>query len=250
VVRCDDLDEADLILEESMPADGILDEAFHLANTQGDFAKDGYCIIPNAVSKELCAFITHYARLKYQVSPNVYRNKDDSLANIHREYGDPLMETLLQRLHGPVEQITNMQLWPSLSFYYTYTHGNLLKKHKDRDSCEVVACLCIGSDEQYAKEQKYWPIYLGLDQGDLPVCLHQGDIVLFKGKHLDHWREPYEGEWFISSIFAFVERDGPNAYLKYDQRANLAKPHIGMLRWSLGYFMAKIYQRIKDVFVS
>mgnify|MGYP001193544122 CR=1 FL=1 len=223
-----------------MVNDGVIDSAFVMDNCQGDFSKDGYCIIPNAVSKELCSFITQYARLKYKVAPNVYRSKDDSLANIHREYGDPLMETLLQRLHSPVEQVTGMQLWPSLSFYYTYTRGNVLKKHKDRDSCEVVACLCIGSDAEYAQAKKFWPIYLGLSDEDLPVCLHQGDLVLFKGKALDHWREAYEGEWFISSIFAFVEREGPNNYLKYDQRSYLAKPHIGMLRWSIGYFYAQI----------
>ena len=214
VVRCDDLDEADLILEESMPADGILDEAFHLANTQGDFAKDGYCIIPNAVSKELCAFITHYARLKYQVSPNVYRNKDDSLANIHREYGDPLMETLLQRLHGPVEQITNMQLWPSLSFYYTYTHGNLLKniRTETRRLLHVYVSVVMSS----MQEQKYY--YLPwFDQGDLPVCLHQGDIVLFKVSILIIGVSPIASG--LSLLFLLLLSVMVNAYLKYDQRA-------------------------------
>ena len=67
--------------------DGILDSAFVQENCQGDFVKDGYCIIPNAISKELCGFISKYALLKYDVSPNIYNNADDSLAKIHREYG-------------------------------------------------------------------------------------------------------------------------------------------------------------------
>ena len=81
---------------------------------------------------------------------------------------------------------------------------------------------------------------VALDQQALAVKLHPGDIVLFNGKRLEHWREPFQGKWFISSIFAFVEQDGPNAYLKYDQRSYPAKPHIGMLRWSLGYYLAHV----------
>lgn len=220
--------------------DGIIDHAFVQAKCTGDFVKDGYCIIPGAVSKELCGFFSQYALLKYKVSPNIYRNTDDSLAQIHREYGDPLMETMLMRLHKPIERLTGLRLWPSLSFYYTYTKGNELKRHKDRDSCELVACLCMGSDKQYQKTYQHWPIHLKLDDQALAVKLNPGDIVLFNGKRLEHWREPFQGQWFISSIFAFVEQDGPNAYLKYDQRSYLAKPHIGMLRWSLGYYFAQV----------
>lgn len=222
----------------AMLDDGILDAAFLSHNCMGDFDRDGYCIIPKAISPELCAFVTSYARLKHRVSPNIYKGKDDSLTGIHREYGDALMETFLERLQAPVERATGYALWPTLSFYYTYTRGNELKKHKDRDSCEVVACLCFGSDEAYRQSKKAWPIHLSLQERSVPVHLNQGDIVLFKGNELTHWRDRFEGEWLISAIFAFVRKDSNNAYLKYDQRSYLGRPHIGMFRWSIGYFWA------------
>ncbi|MEI6094924.1 MAG: hypothetical protein WCR08_05590 [Gammaproteobacteria bacterium] len=46
--------------------------------------------------------------------------------------------------------------------------------------------------------------------------------------------DQYNIQWFAAAIFAFVEQDGPYAFQKYDQRASLGKPHVGMFHWAWG----------------
>lgn len=211
---------------------------------QQQFLQQGFCVVPALLSAELSAFLAEYAVLKRATKPNIYRNKSDTLSQIHREYADPAMEVLLARLHVWVELFTGMSLWPTLSFYYTYANGNELKKHKDRECCEVVACACLGLDPEYQKSKQHWPIYVETLQGEAyPVCLNPGDVVLFKGSQLHHWREAFDGKWCVSAIFAYVDRQGENAFLKYDQRRALGHKHVGMLFWllRLGWFRLRAW---------
>ena len=200
-----------------------------------------YFILRDVISKEECKLISDYARLKAKVH---YRTrKKDLLANVHREYADPLMEVLLERLRPIVEEATGLELWPTLSFYYSYRTGNQLAKHRDRASCEIVAGLCLGADEDFKKKQGVWPLIIEEEGQPHEALLEEGDIVIFKGHETIHWREPYQGKWFVSAIFAYVDKKGPYSFLKYDQRNQLGEKHIGMFRWSFG--LLKNYIRSK-----
>lgn len=212
---------------------------------QGNFKKDNYIVIKSAVSPEICQLLADYAGLKASIKPKVHRGKDP-LANIHREYGDPLMETLLMRLQPQIEQATGLELWPTLSFYYYYTTGNLLSKHKDRDSCELVAGLCIGADENYKQNHGSWPLCFNIDGDKKAIKLNYGDIVVFKGSELEHWRDEFTGKWFVSAIFGYVDKNGSEAYQKYDQRKALGKPHVGMFAWTFGKLKAKFMGYFKQ----
>ena len=49
-----------------------------------------------------------------------------------------------------------------------------------------------------------------------------GDAVVFKGRELFHWREPYiEGAWQVQIFLHYVNADGPFKDLKYDGRERL-----------------------------
>lgn len=186
--------------------------------------------VSNLVSKEICQLLAKYALLKRQVSPKIRRGSDP-LADIHREYGVPIMEVLLDELTPKIEALTGMSLWPTLSFYYTYQKGNQLLPHKDRASCEVVVALKIGSDKEFAKTHGDWPLYFKKDGKTLCEILDDGDAVIMNGHALEHWREPFEGEWFVSAIFGYVDKNNIHAYQKFDQRKQLGLPHIGIGKW-------------------
>lgn len=196
-------------------------------------------IVKNALSPEICALLADYARLKLSVRPNIRKNQDP-LANIHREYGDPMMEVLLEKLKPQVEAALGLELWPTLSFYYTYTRGNELRPHKDRSSCQFVAGLYIGADDEYLKNHGSWPLVMNHEGKAEPVDLNIGDLVIFKGHETEHWREAFGGQWFVSAIFAYVDKKGPYAFQKYDQRKQTGKPHVGMFHWYFGCLKAKI----------
>lgn len=202
-----------------------------------------YYILKQAVSDHDCALLADYALFKEKIKPNT-KTGIDPLDHVHREYGDPLLELWLEKLLPTIEQTIGRALWPSLSFYYVYHQGNRLQAHTDRSSCQWVASLCIGADPEFKQNQPTWPLILKHEGQPMPISLDFGDLLLFKGHSTEHWREAFTGQWFVSAIFAFVEQDGPYAFQKYDQRRNLGKPHIGMLRWTWGC----LKQKLKQVF--
>jgi hypothetical protein len=195
--------------------------------------ENNYIIVKQVLSPEMCALLADYARLKARVKPNRYK-RSDPLKNVHREYGDLMMETLLDKFTPIVEHATQCLLWPTLSFYYTYEPGNTLAPHTDRSSCQYVAGLCIGADDAFKKKHGTWPLLFKLAGQTESVAVDYGDLVIFKGHEIEHWREAFTGEWFISAIFGYVDQAGPYAFQKYDQRKALGKPHVGMFRWLFG----------------
>jgi hypothetical protein len=126
-----------------------------MPNPSLSFDQKKYIVLKNLLSKENCILLSDYARFQANLHPNVKR-KGDPLAHIHRVYGDPLMEVLLEKLTPFIEEATGLALWPTLSFYYTYKHGNQLLPHKDRSSCQIVVGLCIGADEAFMTTGDSW----------------------------------------------------------------------------------------------
>ncbi|HVT62119.1 MAG TPA: hypothetical protein VHD33_01355 [Legionellaceae bacterium] len=202
-----------------------------------------YIILKQILSEEACHFLTEYTLFKAKARPNTKKHIDP-LDNVHREYADPVMELLLAQLQPLVQKALERDIWPSLSFYYVYTHGNALQKHTDRSSCEWVAGLCIGADPDFKTTHHTWPMQLKLDDGQETIALDYGDLLIFQGHTIEHWREPFMGQWFISAIFGYVEQDGPYAFQKYDQRKALGTPHIGMFRWAIGCLKNKLFKLI------
>ena len=201
-----------------------------------------YYILPNVISAQDCELLAEYALFKKNLRPNLKKNMDP-LDNVHREYGDPLMELLLEKLTPKIEQTLGVAVWPTVSFYYVYSHGTQLQPHSDRSSCQWVASLCIGADLEFKTTQHSWPLALNIDEKKTDIALNYGDILLFKGHETEHWRDAFTGQWFVSAIFGFVEQNGPYAFQKYDQRSALGKPHVGMFHWTWGCLKQRIAHR-------
>lgn len=211
-------------------------------NAQEQWNQHGFVVLKQVVSPEMCQMLCDYVHLKARVRPNIKKN--DALTGVHREYADPLMETLLDKLTDQVEVATGLSLWPTLSFYYLYRQGNELTPHKDRSSCQIVAGLCIGSDKAFQQGKGSWPLVLDCHGKPVPVHLNPGDLLIFKGHETTHWREVFQGAWFVSAIFGYVEKKGPFAFQKYDQRKQVGMPHIGMFHWLYGCIKNKATTQI------
>lgn len=201
-----------------------------------------YIIIKNAISDDMCKILSKYIHLK---ATNKTIKRKDYLRNVHREYNDPLMETLLEDLTPKIEKATGLELWPTLSFCYLYKFGNKLEKHTDRSSCEIVAGLAIGADNDFIQNKKTWPLILNINGEIKPINLDFGDLVIFKGHTTEHWRETFNSNWFISAIFAYVDKNGPLSFQKFDQRKALGMPHVGMFKWTYTLLKNKLKQRYK-----
>lgn len=167
------------------------------------FKKKKYLVIKKALSKEMSYFCTRYFTFKRQVaytlinekylSPfeNIFGTwKDEQVPNTYSHYADLVMEVLLVELLPLVQEMSGLKLTPNYSYARIYKKGDVLKRHKDRFSCEISVTLNLGGDS--------WPIYLEPSGKEnlkgVKVDLKPGDMLLYRGNLLEHWREPFKGE--------------------------------------------------------
>lgn len=180
------------------------------------FQHHGYCIVKNAISAELLEFITQYALFDEMQD---FTPDGLQVPGAHAKYGDPAMESLLLNLHNTMEENTGLKLHPTYSFYRVYRKGDELPLHKDRPSCEISCTLCF--HHSYNRNDYKWPIFINDKEADL----EPGDMVIYRGCDLDHWRNPFDIEddnaWHVQGFFHYVDANGPFANFKYDQRESL-----------------------------
>jgi hypothetical protein len=95
----------------------------------------------------------------------------------------------------------------------------VLSKHTDRHSCEISASLTIGYD---APEP--WPLWLESNQQPRSITLRAGDMLLYQGRELPHWRERFTGRYWIQAFFHYVNAAGALASYKFDGRTKIGVP--------------------------
>jgi hypothetical protein len=194
------------------------------------FKKEGYTVIKNIISKETSSFIFDYLNLRRKVSYTFFdtkyidkNNNDfgswnyDQVPGTFSIYGDVVMETLLLNLLPKIENFTDLTLYPTYSFARIYKKGDILKKHKDRISCEISLTLNLGGD--------IWPIYLkNKENKEIEVNLEQGDIMIYKGCELEHWRNEFLGESCGQVFLHYINVQSIDSEKnKFDGR-----PHLGL----------------------
>lgn len=181
-----------------------------------NFNKNGFCIVRSVISKELQDFVTQYALFDEMQD---FHPDGSQVPEAHAKYADPAMETMLLHLHPSMELYTGLKLYPTYSFFRVYRSGDELTVHRDRPSCEVSATLCLNYN--YDDEQYQWPIYIG---DNIAANLRPGDMLIYRGCDLNHWREKFNVDdsiWHIQGFFHYVNTDGPHAEYKNDQRQSI-----------------------------
>ena len=135
-----------------------------------------YQIIKNAISYELANFIFNYFLLKRDAVAYMYDNniiydngmfgtwKDQQIPNTYSHYADPVMETLLMKVLPVMKQETGLELIPTYSYARLYKKGDILKRHKDRPSCEISTTVNLGGDP--------WSIFIDGSGADTVIDEH------------------------------------------------------------------------------
>jgi len=190
------------------------------------FNKNKYQICRKVISKELADFLFNYLRMKKQTFYTLKRmninNKllgfdgDEQAPGTYSCYSDIAMETLLFLINEVLEKKTKLKLSPNYTYTRLYKNGDILKKHKDRFSCEISATLNLGGD--------MWPIYLeDSNRKEIEVKLKPGDLLIYRGMELSHWRKPFEG-YMCGQVFLHYNNKRTKGWDKnlYDGR-----PHLG-----------------------
>ena len=118
-----------------------------------------------------------------------------------------------------MEKQTGYKLQPAYSYARIYKNGDVLHRHKDRYSCEISTTLNLGGDP--------WPIFLEpsgkVKQSGVEVDLKPGDMLIYRGIELEHWREPFTGDNCGQVFLHYNNVDTQGLDNKFDSR-----PHLGL----------------------
>ena len=200
--------------------------------------KNKYIVIKKVIDKDLSDFCYNYLRVKKQVYDTCIKNRyispfeevlgkyetdKQQVANTYSTYGDIAMDTLMLKIQPIMEQKTKLKLTPAYTYARVYKKGDILKRHKDRFSCEISTTLNLGGDN--------WPIYVEPsgkeNKKGVKVNLKPGDMLIYLGCELEHWREPFEGDECVQVFLHYnnVKTKGAQENM-FDGRM-----HIGLPGW-------------------
>ncbi|HEV2799194.1 MAG TPA: hypothetical protein VGW12_01790 [Pyrinomonadaceae bacterium] len=182
----------------------------------GSFEQDRYTVVRGVFDERSMEIYTTYALMLQ--SNNRFRPLEGR-AGFYDLYADPLMESLLLHLQPALERATGLSLLPTYSYLRIYETGAVLTKHTDRPSCEISASLTIGYDAS-----ELWPLWLESNQQSRSVLLRPGDMLLYQGRELPHWREGFEGRYWIQAFFHYVDAAGALTSYKFDGRTRIGAP--------------------------
>ena len=212
------------------------------------FSEQRYAVIRNAIGKELTSFCYSYFMIKRQAVGYMYKNKihgespllgywrDMQVPGVYSHYGDMVMDTLLAAVIPKLNEASGLDLIPTYSYARVYEAGNVLARHKDRESCEVSATLNLGGDP--------WPIYIDPTGSDsvidmqrnlvkdnapagVQVDLAPGDLLLYSGCELEHWREQFTGTHCVQVFLHYNDRQGKFGTSNlFDKRPMLGFPRL------------------------
>lgn len=208
------------------------------------FKQNKYTVIKSAISEELANFCYEYFFLKRKVVQTLFDKriispfnemwgtfKDPQVPETYSHYADIVMETLLTKVHSIMEEKTELKLIPNYSYARIYKKGDVLHRHKDRFSCEISTTLNLGGDP--------WSIFIEPDETKgkhvngnyvsdntvgVKVDLEPGDMLVYRGNILEHWRDAFEGE-NCGQVFLHyndINTTGAKENI-YDKR-----PHLGL----------------------
>jgi hypothetical protein len=212
------------------------------------FKKKKYTIIREAISKDLAVFIANYFLMKRQVAKTFFAKryvspfetiygtfKDEQVPNTYSHYADIAMETLMLKCQPAMEKATGLKLNPAYTYARIYKKGDVLKRHKDRFSCEISTTMNLGGDP--------WPIYLSPNKNvgkpngkdittaskakGVKVDLKPGDMLVYRGCELEHWREKFKGKECVQVFLHYNNRKTPGA----EKNIFDGRQHLGLPSW-------------------
>jgi len=215
--------------------------------------KKKYEIVPNAISYELANFIFDYLLMQRDATAFLIRKEmikditgtpfgswqDKQVPNTFSKYGDPVLETLLMKLLPVTGEITQQNLIPCYAYSRLYKKGDELVRHKDRPSCETSCTINLGGEPwplfldpsgQSSVEKKISPSKVILKKKPLKgisIILNPGDMLIYCGQHIEHWREPFKGNTHGQAFLHYNNKEGPYARQNlFDGRPMLGLPSV------------------------
>ena len=177
----------------------------------------GYAVVHDLVDTAQLAFV----RTAMEVSHRTGRMRFATNVvpqGAMNEYSPIAGEALLVHCQPAFEAVTGRKLVPAYALCRIYEHGAELRRHVDRNACEVSASLPIFAEPA----DQPWPIHVRDLQGqDIGVALQPGSAIVYQGCAIPHWRGPFSGLLQYSVFLHYVFEDGDKTAFAFDGREGL-----------------------------
>jgi hypothetical protein len=212
------------------------------------FEDNGYLVIENLwdAADLVCPIPPIKGQLSYwgkKLDQVNYEPVESQVEGSISRYWHPQYRQIHTEIRQKLEQVLGRKLYNTYYYDRFYSPGQELKKHADRDACEISVTVHIGTN--LPKEQANWPIWIKTpdiytDQTkkeifvpgkECSVTLKAGDGMIYKGCERPHWRDPMptpkektklfgknKNEYYYHQIFFhYVLQDGIRAHCAFDR---------------------------------
>jgi hypothetical protein len=185
---------------------------------------DGYIVLRNVIDNQTLDILQVQSKLieaqscfKINKTPDEYPFGDKQCPQSFSSYSVLCYEALMLCLCPFIEKQVGKELSPTYSYMRIYYKNSILNKHTDRPSCEYSASVCISIDK------KPWDIFFKIREKNVCISLQPGDLIIYNGQKLEHWRDKYDGDEQIQAFLHYVDKNGKYSNLIYDKR-----PFVGI----------------------
>jgi Rps23 Pro-64 3,4-dihydroxylase Tpa1-like proline 4-hydroxylase len=178
---------------------------------------NNYIVLSNFISKERALSLSSEF-LKHCEENNI--EGDPQAPNSYSAYNYISFLELLCEKTTVISSAIGETVLPTYAYSRVYKKGSELKKHIDRDACEISLTLHLHGDVA-------WPIWIETSSGETRcVQLNPGDAMIYMGKIAPHWREPFSGEWYSQVFLHYVRSRGDCSYAYFDKDSEKTKPVV------------------------
>ena len=160
------------------------------------YRDDKIVVIRGAISWDSANFLLNYLSVKRKVAQRFLSDgyeseligtfeETDTDKSVYSIYGDIAIDTAMLKVKPQVDKLIGEQTWPTYSYARIYPYKSIVAPHKDREECEISCSMYLGGTK--------WDMFVEGKDGPERIDLNAGDMVVYAGTELTHWRETFLG---------------------------------------------------------
>lgn len=191
------------------------------------FDRNGYLVVKNLWNpKELYHPVPkERGQINYYGSVHLFNHNpiEGQVEGSLARYSHPMYKYAHTGIRLKLEKLIGRQLYNTYYYDRYYFTGQELKKHVDRDACEISVTIHVETNLD-----EPWPIFIKTPQGEeKSISLSAGDGMIYKGCERPHWRNPMPSKnkglfrkqkelYYHQIFFHYVLADGNRAHCAFD----------------------------------
>ena len=187
-----------------------------------EFEKYGFLVVRDFY--DISSFIqeppkSERGQLLHRPSGFTERSNDDQVPDSYSIYNDPQKRFDHSQIRLKLEKILGKKLENTYYYERFYFDNQMLRKHVDRDACEISISIHIGTNIKTP-----WPFKIEDPEGkEHSLILNVGDGVVYKGRERIHWRDLIPEDtndlnYYHQIFFHYVLSDGYFVFNPFDNK--------------------------------